>query len=299
LAESAGQDVIQASAGSADATLEAEIAALVAAAAREGLRARPADEATHTDQMDAQPEYVGSIEVDQYPGTPTRHIDAEVSEPCRDPRVRDAGIRISDEERIRTSSPERRMSRTAVALGALLILGIGWISGVISQQYFAFGHKFHSQRQLPGAKNQATSGRIDTGRNTNTAASNIDKNAPFMGSIPARRLSPAEISAAQQLGVTRNSPVPQQAAVPASTGSAVGPGPGAPNWTSFPETKPTTIEGWTVREVVGGSAVLEGPDGVWKVARGDTVPGAGRVESIVRWGSRVIVATSMGLISTP
>ena len=31
---------------------------------------------------------------------------------------------------------------------------------------------------------------------------------------------------------------------------------------------------------------------------GDTVPGVGRVDSIVRWGNRWIVATSRGLIST-
>jgi hypothetical protein len=293
---------MQASAASAGATLEAEIAALVAAAG-EGLRARPADEGAHTEQLTVQLEHVGSIEVDQDPGRPTRQIDTNVNESCREPLTWDAGIRISDEERILTSPSDgrarARAPRTAVALGALLILGIGWISGVVSQQFFAFGHKPHSQRQLLGPKNQAASGRIDTGRTTNTAASNIDKSVPFTGSIPAHRLTPAEIAAAQQLGVTKSSSVPQQAAVPASTWSAIGPGSGAPNATSFPETKPTTIEGWTVREVVGGSAILEGPDGVWKVARGDTVPGVGRVESIVRWGGRLIVATSTGLISTP
>ena len=67
----------------------------------------------------------------------------------------------------------------------------------------------------------------------------------------------------------------------------------------FPETRPETIEGWTVRDVSGATAVLEGPDGVWKAMRGDTVPRVGRVESIVRWGSRWIVVTSSGLISTP
>jgi hypothetical protein len=65
-----------------------------------------------------------------------------------------------------------------------------------------------------------------------------------------------------------------------------------------PETKPTTIEGWTIREVNGGTAVLEGPNGVWKATRGDTVPGVGKIDSIVRWGNRWIVATSKGLIST-
>ena len=65
-----------------------------------------------------------------------------------------------------------------------------------------------------------------------------------------------------------------------------------------PETRPTTIGGWTVREVVRGVATLEGPQGFWKVARGDLVPALGRIESIVLWGNRWIVATSRGLISS-
>jgi hypothetical protein len=66
----------------------------------------------------------------------------------------------------------------------------------------------------------------------------------------------------------------------------------------IPETRPTTIEGWTVREVVGGVATLDGPDGLRRAAAGDIVPGLGRVNSIVLWGSRWIVATSRGLITT-
>ena len=65
-----------------------------------------------------------------------------------------------------------------------------------------------------------------------------------------------------------------------------------------PETKPTTIAGWTVREVSGEKAVLVGPDHVWTVRPGDSVPGVGRIDTIVRWGSRWIVATTAGFIST-
>jgi len=68
--------------------------------------------------------------------------------------------------------------------------------------------------------------------------------------------------------------------------------------TPFPETKPTTIDGWVIREVVNGRAVLQGPNGVWKAARGDTIPGLGTVDSIVLWGDRWIVSTSRGLITT-
>jgi hypothetical protein len=62
-----------------------------------------------------------------------------------------------------------------------------------------------------------------------------------------------------------------------------------------PETRPTTIEGWTVLDVRGGAAVLEGPDGVRMATRGDTIPGIGRIDSIVRWGNRWIVATARSL----
>ena len=67
----------------------------------------------------------------------------------------------------------------------------------------------------------------------------------------------------------------------------------------WPETRPTTIAGWTLRGITNGTAVLEGPHGTWSAMQGDTVPGVGRVELMVRWGGRLIVATSSGLISTP
>jgi hypothetical protein len=66
----------------------------------------------------------------------------------------------------------------------------------------------------------------------------------------------------------------------------------------FPETKPTTIDGWVVRDVTNGKVVLQGPNGVWKVSQGDSVPGLGTIDSIVLWGSRWIISTRRGLITT-
>jgi hypothetical protein len=61
-----------------------------------------------------------------------------------------------------------------------------------------------------------------------------------------------------------------------------------------PETTPTTIADWTLREVTNGTAVLQGPIGILRVTRGDTVPGLGKITSIVRWGNGWVVATSAG-----
>jgi hypothetical protein len=68
--------------------------------------------------------------------------------------------------------------------------------------------------------------------------------------------------------------------------------------TPIPDTRPKTIEGWKVKHVSRGTVVLQGPDGIHKASIGDTVPGAGRIDSIVRWGSRLLVATTRGLITT-
>lgn len=87
-------------------------------------------------------------------------------------------------------------------------------------------------------------------------------------------------------------------APPAPTASAAKPAMEAP-LAPVPETRPTTIDGWVLREVVNGTAVLEGPNGISRVRRGDMVPGIGQVVDIFTWGNRLIVATSTGLISTP
>jgi hypothetical protein len=71
------------------------------------------------------------------------------------------------------------------------------------------------------------------------------------------------------------------------------------NLIPVPETRPTTIPGWTVTSVNNGIATLQGPEGTWKVARGDSVPILGKIDSVVLWGNRWIVATSRGLITTP
>ena len=94
-------------------------------------------------------------------------------------------------------------------------------------------------------------------------------------------------------------PIQPKAAAPNSRTASMQREQSASRLTPAPETKPGTIEGWTVREVTGGTAVLDGPRGAWRVKRGDTLPGLGKVDSIVHWSSRWIVATSAGLVSTP
>ena len=60
--------------------------------------------------------------------------------------------------------------------------------------------------------------------------------------------------------------------------------------------KPTTVEGWVVRDVHRGTALLEGRMGLIEVDQGDLVPGLGRVEAIRKQEGRWVVQTPKGLI---
>jgi len=57
-----------------------------------------------------------------------------------------------------------------------------------------------------------------------------------------------------------------------------------------------TVEGWVLRNVYGGTAVVEGGPGLIQVMPGDSLPGVGRIEAITRQDGRWVVVTSNGLI---
>jgi hypothetical protein len=57
-----------------------------------------------------------------------------------------------------------------------------------------------------------------------------------------------------------------------------------------------TVEGWVLRNVVDGGALIEGRQGMYEVYAGDPVPGLGRVDAIRRQDGRWVVVTSKGLI---
>jgi hypothetical protein len=57
-----------------------------------------------------------------------------------------------------------------------------------------------------------------------------------------------------------------------------------------------TVEGWVLRDVANGGALIEGRRGIYEVYAGDPVPGLGRVDAIRRQDGHWVVVTSKGLI---
>jgi hypothetical protein len=56
------------------------------------------------------------------------------------------------------------------------------------------------------------------------------------------------------------------------------------------------LEGWVLRDVYRGTALIQGRGGIVPVMPGDTLPGLGRIEAVQRRDGRWVVVTSRGLI---
>jgi hypothetical protein len=154
-----------------------------------------------------------------------------------------------------------------------------------------------NQRQL-GAEFEALRARLDRGDRNEAAAT-----GPVITKLQElnERLDRIERSAT----VAALSKVPQPAvansSMPGTTTAALAPdlaAATAPKSGDKPLTAETQkIPNWIVREVINGTAILQGPRGVIGVSTGDLVPGVGRVQSIAKKGGRWIVATNKGVIS--
>jgi hypothetical protein len=105
--------------------------------------------------------------------------------------------------------------------------------------------------------------------------------------IAAAIPSPADITAsiAARPGAE---PVRQRPVQPAPAAAAAPPAP-----------KPNIAQGWVLRDVAHGVALVENRRGFFEVAVGTPVPGLGRVEAIERREGRMVVVTSRGLILPP
>lgn len=213
-----------------------------------------------------------------------------------------ADFLASDRDEIQSLlEPSGHPNRTIWLVVAAFAGGFGlgwtgaWYGPATISAFNSISHVETAARRMPDAK---LGGKLESARKTASASGS--RAPPTLGqpSTVSASLVPKSLakttSAAQSAEASKaaSSIVEAEMSATGSLGSAR-------PLLSVPETRPTTIEGWAVLDVRGGTAVLEGPDGVRMAARGDVVAGIGRIDSIVRWGNRWIVATARGLISTP
>src|SRR6267378_480588 len=98
--------------------------------------------------------------------------------------------------------------------------------------------------------------------------------------------------------IERRAPGPNAAAAAHdTTGAIAAVVPSSPPQTvAARDASPPVLEGWVVRSVYNGAALIQGRLGLVAVERGDTLPGLGRIENIRRQDGRWVVVTTKGLI---
>lgn len=185
---------------------------------------------------------------------------------------------------VREPFGDRARAAVLVTVAVVASFGLGWAGGLNWPQFAStLDVVAVAQKETPSPRisDARSSGRIEGTRKTASASDS----PAIVGSIPkpSALLPGARPSAG---------PAAQANVVPSAAAIAM-----RQPLVAAPETRPATIPGWTVVDVRDGTAVLEGPDGIRMAARGDTIPGIGRVESIVRWGNRWVIATASGLIA--
>jgi hypothetical protein len=117
---------------------------------------------------------------------------------------------------------------------------------------------------------------------------------------PAARLAKLSEAVDKLRATPPAAPVPVSATPAAAkevTGSVTPPAAPVPLPAPKPEmARLPTLEGWVLRDVANGGALIEGPRGIFEVYAGDPVPGLGRIDAIRRQDGHWVVVTSRGLI---
>jgi hypothetical protein len=141
---------------------------------------------------------------------------------------------------------------------------------------------------------------------TKLGMSQYNKTSDRLDRVEKAQTEPAAKLARLSEAVDKLRAAPQAApvaAVPAPakevTGSIAPPAnasPGAPAAAKTEVGRLPTVEGWVLRDVANGGALIEGRQGIYEVYAGDPVPGLGRVDAIRKQDGRWVVVTTKGLV---
>jgi len=211
---------------------------------------------------------------------------------------------------------KRRMSAMAavVALatvagavgGALATTGLGYLTG--GNSVVANTGALESQVARINADIVALKAGVE--HTSKMGLSQFNKTSDRIDKVEKAQIEPAAKLAKLSEAVEKLRAVPAPATVAAATPAAAKDVTGSitPPATAaaaapvpLPAPKPEiarlpTVEGWVIRDVGRGGALIEGRQGIFEVYAGDPVPGLGHVEAIRRQDGKWVVVTSKGLI---
>ncbi|WP_247515987.1 hypothetical protein [Bradyrhizobium sp. 190] len=140
----------------------------------------------------------------------------------------------------------------------------------------------HNSKMATGQLNKAND-RLDKVEKAQAEpAAKLAKLSESVDKLRAAQASATTAAAAPTPAKEVTGTIPQQAAAAAAP---------KPEVARLP-----TVEGWVLRDVANGGALIESRRGMYEVYAGDPIPGVGRVDAIRKQDGRWVVVTSKGLI---
>jgi hypothetical protein len=131
----------------------------------------------------------------------------------------------------------------------------------------------------------------------------FSKTSERLDKVEKAQLEPAAKLAKLSEAVEKLHAVPPVAAAAVTPAAATKETTGSISPPAAPATAPKievarlpTVEGWSLRDVANGGALIEGRQGIFEVYAGDPVPGLGRIDAIRKQDGHWVVVTSRGLI---
>jgi len=210
------------------------------------------------------------------------------------------------------SSGKRRMSAMAAVVALATVAGaLGGALATAGLGHFAGGATSNNlvlEASMARIDADIVALKASVEQTSKTGVSQFNKTSDRLEKVEKAQAEPAAKIAKlsetiEKLRAAALAPV--AAVVPAAardvTGSISHPATAAAAPVPLPAPKPEiarlpTVEGWVLRDVENGSALIEGRQGVFEVYAGDPVPGLGRVDAIRKQDGKWVVVTSKGLI---
>lgn len=176
---------------------------------------------------------------------------------------------------------QRQFSTMALMIGVAALVGI---MSSVGTTWISTGHFGKDDKAQTAAmeRNRAIDNAF---AQVNSELQSLKLSAENAAKINAGKIAKFNEAIEKLKAADATGSIPAPAATPAPT-----PKP-APQIARLP-----TIDGWVVRDVANGGALVEGRAGIFEVYAGDPLPGVGRVDAIRRQDGRWVVVTSRGLI---
>jgi hypothetical protein len=228
---------------------------------------------------------------------------------------KDAGPEVESEQGSGMFGKRRLSALAAVVALAALAGALGGALATVGLTHFAASDTTAPRNPML----EASEARIDADllalkvsveHATKMDMSHFNRTSDRLDKVEKAQIEPAAKIAKLSEAVDKLRAVPPAAPVPVAaapavakevTGSITPPAAAAATPVPLPAPKPEvarlpTVEGWVLRDVDNGYALIEGRRGMLEVYAGDPIPGLGRVDAIRKQNGRWVVVTSKGLI---